>query len=122
MNGPSVGTPCPHNILLDRDVPGLGILLQSGDHDGMADDGGVHHLDGRTLSQLDGAAALAARGVVHVSDIHRQGVVRVDGPGRRLGSPQAHLLLNGEDQVQVVGAVLQPRQHVQEDSAGNAVV
>ena len=30
--------------------------------------------------------------------------------------------MNGEDQVQVVGAVLQPGQHVQEDSAGNAVV
>ena len=122
MNGTGIGAARPHNILLDRDVCGLGGLLQSGDHSGVADDGGIHYLDSCTLAQLDSAAALAAGGIVHVGDVHCQSVVRVDGPGRRLGSPQAHLLLNGEDQVQVVGAVLQPGQHVQEDSAGNAVV
>ena len=122
MDGPRIGAAAPHDVPLDGDLPLCGQPLQGLHQLGVADHRAVHHLDRRSLAQTDGAQLLRAGGVVHVSDVHRQGIVRVDRPGRRPRPPEPNLFLGGEHQIQVVGTGVQLLQYPQEHSAGDTVI
>ena len=108
MDGSGVGSTRLDNISLGGNALLLGQFHQKVYHLGMTNDRAVHHLHRRSSPRQTTGGVFGTGNAVLTGDVHGDAVVWVNGPCGGFGSSQAHLLLGGEDEVHVVGAVMQP--------------
>ena len=99
-----VGAAGQQDLVLAGDAGGLRRLPQVLDHLGIALHAAVLVLDGGAFAQshLHPLAVDLAGSIAGGGDVHRDAHVRLHVPGRRPGAPAAHLLLDGEGEIQVV--------------------
>ena len=99
-----IGAAGREDFRLPLDFVFFGGGLHEGDHAVIADDRGIHELDGRAFAE-GGAAFLrgGAGDVVGDGGVQAEAEVRLDLEGGCLGAAEADFLLDGEDGVEIVG-------------------
>ena len=123
LHGGGVGTAEGQDLELVLDVVLLG---HGGEFLGqfkVADDGGILQLDGRAAAYGAGHG-LGTGGVTGAGHVVGNADIGVDAEGRGLGTAHTHLLLDGEDEVDIVGhgGLLQTLGDLDQHGTADAVI
>ena len=122
-----IGAACGEDFGLPLDLVLVGGFFHEFDHAVVADDGGVHELDGDAFAE--GGALFLGRGagdIVGDGGIEAEAKVWLNGEGGGLGPAEADFFLHGEAGVEIEGGLalgfFQFAQGLDEEEYGGAVV